>query len=106
MNIDYLLLKSEYMTYEEAIRAEADNMKSNDALWFAFIKHIAICAGYTMVEADRDRGDSTEISSPYLLFEKDGKQKDLTLSEVNRFIESVTKHSCLSLEILFERGGC
>ena len=96
---DYLLLRSNYKTREEEIRALIGQMQNDDTMWLAFIKYIALFAGYTM----KDKSSMDITPSPYMVFERDGQEEHFSLEDVNDFIREVTKHSGLSFQMMIDR---
>ena len=101
LNPDFLLLRSEYMTKQDERKAVIGKMQNDDYMFTAFIRHIAMAAGYTMKEADRE--NATDVSGPYLTFERDGEQEYFSLREVNDVIKEVTEHSRLGFEMMIDR---
>ncbi len=101
LNPDFLLLRSEYMTKQDERKAAIGKMQHADYMFAAFIRHIAMTAGYTMKEADRE--SVADVSGPYLTFERDGEQEHFSLREVNDFIKEVTEHSRLGFEMMIDR---
>lgn len=100
---DYLLLKTDFKTRQEAVQAVVGQMQNLDVMWTEFLRHVALIAGYTMQEVDRSSVSPADVHSPYLRFVKDGDAKSLSMREVNVFISEVEQHSGLALQMLFDR---
>ena len=100
---DYLLLRTNFKTHAEAVRSMIGQMQQADALWTAFIEHIATCEGYQTSEADRAGVDPTNTAADYLVFEKDGFRGCLSMADVNDYIADVTRHAGLSLQMMIEK---
>lgn len=100
---DYLWLRTDYKTDAEALRASVKLMQSDDAMWRAFFQHIAICEGYEMSVADRSGVDPADLDAPYLLFDVDGDQKYLSISETEKFVRSVRAHVGLTLKMMLDQ---
>ena len=96
---NYLLLKSEYLTVADSIKATVGQMQNNDVMWMAFIKYVALFAGYTM----KDKSSMDISPSPYMVFERDGQEEHFSLRDVNNFIRELTKHSGLSFQMMIDR---
>lgn len=101
---DYLLLRSDFKTRQEEIKAGIGQMQNHDIMIMSFIRYVAEFSGYTITEADRANVSPDDlIQSPYLLFEKDGQRKSLSLRETNDFINQVERHAALSLQMILDR---
>lgn len=100
---DYLLLRTDFKTRADAVRAMIGQMQQADALWTAFIEHIATYAGYHTIEADRVGVDPTDTTADYLIFEKDNTRACLGMADINAYIAEVTRHAGLSLQMMIEK---
>ena len=104
----YLLLQSEYRTQKEAIQAVIGKMQNLDAMWMAFIKHIALISNYEMIPCKNgheqaDGSLSIDPQAPYLIFENDSGSYDFTMRDINIYMEDVTRYAELRLQMMIER---
>lgn len=100
---DYLLLRSPYKTHQEEVRALIGQMRNNDAMWTAFLKHIALYSGYEFDEADRNEISSVDVNAPYIVFKKFGSEEWLSMRETNTFINDIERYAEMRLKTIFER---
>ena len=103
LEVDYLLLKSEYMTHAEAVRNAIIKMQNDDAMWVAFLKHIALYAGYEFEEADQCDNSSVDVNAPYIIFKRSDAEEYLSLRETNVFIDDIERYAEMRLKTIFDR---
>lgn len=104
VSLDYLLLRSVFMTRQEEIQTLVEQLQLEDDMWVDFIFYIASRNLCLVKPADRTNCEKGDIHSPYMLFEKDDKMYALSLREINDFMREVERHSVLSLQIMLERS--
>lgn len=108
VSADYLLLRSDYMTKEEAVQSLIGQMQNLDVMWTEFIKHIALRSGYEMKECENGHQADNEslvidTEAPYMKFKNESDSYSFTIRDTNTFIDDISRYAELRLQMMLER---